>query len=578
MANLPPNPGSSDTNASPSARSGALVSRRRFSAAVAGTLLTGCTPWRQYVGNRFKVGPNYAKPAAAVASEWIDNADARVKAGTTDLRDWWQVFNDPYMDQLVRRAYDGNLTLRVAGLRVVESQAQLGVAVGGIFPQTQNVNATYLRNQISHANPSTSFFPFRAINSYNVGATLAWELDFWGRFRRAIESADATLDASVENYDDALVMLLSDTCDAYVQYRTAQQRLKYAQENVAIQTGVLGIAEDRFKAGVANELDVTQARSNLSRTEALIPQFQLNKRVQGNRLCILMGIPPRELDSLLGEETPIPSAPPEVVLDVPAELLLRRPDVRRAERLVAAQSAQIGIAVSDLYPHMSITGNLNVNSQLPNLLFTGSAVAGNVGPTFNWSILNYGRFRNNIRYQDARFQELAVEYQQVVLKANADAENALNTFLRAQEQVRVLQVSVQAAKRSVEIVTEQYKAGTADFNRVFNIQALLTQEQDGLAQAQSAVALGLVLLYRNLGGGWQLRLEEPRPNTTVDALPVNESQSTPPPPPPPSDAKPINEEASRVKPVVYLEDKLPSAPPPPVLQNFSLHLDPPEKK
>ncbi len=470
-------------------------------------LVVGCnTSWREYRQNGWKVGPNYKKPVAAVSDTWIDAGDSRVRPGEPDLVHWWHVFNDPEMDRVIQYAYRQNLDLRTAGLRILESQAVLGVTVGGFFPQTQQLEASYQRNQISHANPTTNFFPFRAINRYDFGGRIAWELDFWGRFRRQIESSEASLDASIENYDAAMVLLMAETADAYVQYRTAEQRLAYARQNIEAQRNTYEYYKIRVEKGRDKPVDMMQAKANLFRTEALIPEYEVNKRTANNRLCVLLGIPPQDLNPPRSTPEIIPQTPPEVVVSVPAELILRRPDVRNAERQAAAQSALIGYAESELYPHVSITGYLGLNAVEFPLLWSQKAWIGNVGPTFQWQILQYGRLRNNIRIQDARFQQLAVQYQQTVLKANEEAENAIVTFLRAKEQVLALNEAVSAALESVRLTTVESELGAQDYNRVFNLQVLLTQEQDRLALAQSAAARGLIQLYKALGGGWQMRL------------------------------------------------------------------------
>jgi outer membrane protein TolC len=219
-----------------------------------------------------------------------------------------------------------------------------------------------------------------------------------------------------------------------------------------------------------------------------------------------LGIPPQTLDETLTGRNGIPQAPPQVAVGIPAELLRRRPDVRRAEREVAAQSALIGVAVSDLYPPFSISGTIYLDAMQFKDLFHPDSVAGNVGPSFRWDILNYGRLANNIRVQESRFQQLAVQYQNIVLQANAEAENALVGFLKAQQQVKWLAQSTDAARESVELVLRQYREGRVDFNRVFSVQELLTRQQDQLAIAQGSVDQNLIQLYRSLGGGWQIRL------------------------------------------------------------------------
>ncbi len=469
--------------------------------------LSGCTPFGEYVRNGLKVGPNYLRPAAPVEKDWIDAADVRVRSDSADMSNWWRVFNDPVLDGLITKAYEQNLTLREAGFRVLEARAQLGIAVGQFFPQTQDAFGSYSRNATSLANANTGFLPNQFYDQWNIGFNLAWELDFWGRFRRAIEAADADLDASVESYDDVLVTLLGDVAATYVRMRVLEAELQLVRGNVALQQQTLSFASARFRGGNASELDVDQAKSNLAQTEALVPQFEIQLRQANNGLCILLGIPPDDLRVMLGAKD-IPTAPVDVTTGVPAELLARRPDVRRAERVVAGQSARVGVATSELYPHISINGNIGSSAQSVSDLFTSPALNGFASPAFQWNVLNYGRLLNNIRLQDARLQELIVTYQNTVLNASREVENGLVTFLRSQQRADSLAASVTAAQRAVDISLAQYRGGIVDFNRVALLEQNLVQQQDLQAQAQGAIALGLIDVYRALGGGWQIRLAE----------------------------------------------------------------------
>ncbi len=507
----------------------------RILAALLLTLLGGCTSTREYFANGFKVGPNYCRPAAPVAEEWIDTQSAALNTSPVDDAAWWRVFNDPVLDALVASAYEQNLTLRVAGLRIQEARAQRAIAAGNLFPQGQQAFGDYTRIGVSQNSRTGGFFgdPY---SQWTLGANLAWELDFWGRFRRAIEAADANLDASVENYDDVLVLLISDVAQSYTSIRIAEQRLAYARENVRIQQGSLRIAQDRLREGATTRLDVTQAQTDLSNTEASIPVLEASRRQAANQLCILLGMPPQNLDGILDGNRGIPKAPAQVAVGIPAELLRRRPDVRRAEREVAAQSAMIGVATSELYPHFSINGTIFLDATTFADLFDTNSVAGNVGPAFNWNILNYGRLVNNIRVQDARFQQLAVQYQNTVLQANAEAENALVGFLKSQQQVRSVAQSAEAARQSVEIVMTQYQEGKSDFNRVFTVQRVLTQQQDQLAIVEGSVAENLIQLYRSLGGGWRMRLNGPAQQAAAvpqaaAAAPGQPAVAAPPAPP-----------------------------------------------
>jgi len=471
-----------------------------------GGLACGCTSLPEYIHNGFKVGPNYGRPPAPVAREWIDAADVRVRSEADDLSKWWTVFNDPVLNSLVCSAYQQNLSLRVAGFRVLEARAQMLIDVGNLLPQTQAMTGSYTRNALSRETANSNFVTSgkRWFSQWQYGFNLSWELDFWGRFRRAVEADAAALDASVENYDDVLVTLLGDVATNYVNLRTLEGRIKYARANVDLQRKTLEIVQGRFKNGLTSELDVDQARSTLEQTEAAIPELEISLRQTSNQLCILLGIPPEELRQRLGP-APIPSAPPQVVVGIPADLLRRRPDVRRAERQAAAQSARIGIAEAEFYPHIAINGTMNYEAEHFKDLFREKAFSGTVGPSFQWNILNYGRLLNNVRLQDATFQELVAAYQNTVLSAQQDVENGLVTFLKAQQRTKSQQSSVDDAAKAVQIALAQYNAGTIDLTRVTLLEQNLVQQQDTLAQAQGEIALGLIQAYRALGGGWQIR-------------------------------------------------------------------------
>ena len=465
--------------------------------------LGGCTHFKEYVHNGFKVGPNYGRPLVEVAPDWIDKTPL-LRREATDAATWWLAFNDPILNELILEGYAENLTLRQAGARILEARAVQGIAIGGLFPQTQQANGSYthtLRSARAVTIPSAS----RNFSNWQTGLNMSWEIDFWGRYRRLIEASSAELEATVEAYDDVLVMLLADIGQAYIEIRSLQKRIELADANVKALAGSRDIAKARFEAGATSEVDFLQAQTILSQTEALIPRLQADLRVSNNRLCILLGRPPEDLVLQMGV-TPIPNPPLAVTVGIPADLIRRRPDVRQAERLLAAQCAQIGVAESDLYPHISVNGTLGVSAQQFNGLFKNGAGYGTVGPQFNWNILNYGRLLNNIRVQDARFIQLYRAYEQQVLVANQEAEDAIIRYFKARERVVALSSAVDAADRSSQLVLNLYKEGKADYNRVFNVLTFLVAQQDLLAQAQGDVGLYMVEINRALGGGWQIRL------------------------------------------------------------------------
>jgi NodT family efflux transporter outer membrane factor (OMF) lipoprotein len=461
------------------------------------------------------VGPNFVKPDAELEPGWMEKENPKIKSEPADFSDWWMVFNDPVLNGLIEKAYQQNLNLQIAGLRILEARAQLGVAVGLQYPQTQEVKGGATANQLSE-NAANEAGADRFFYDYQIGFDAAWELDFWGRFRRGVESSTASLYASVANYDDILVSLTAEVARTYVVIRTFEKRLAVTRENVRLQKESLRLTELRFKEGVATKLDVTQARALLKQTEALIPRLETSLRQAKNGLAVLLGILPAEIQPMLGGPRPIPIAPAQVAVGIPAELLRRRPDIRLAEFQAAAQSARIGVAKSDLYPRFSLVGSIGLQSsdavgvQSNNAnfsdLFSSNSITYFVGPTLQWPILNYGRLKNNVRVQDARFQQLVVNYQNTVLQAAQEVEDAMVGFLRTQEETKLLSESVENYKLSVDISLIQYREGEVGYQRVVDTQRFLTQEEDNLASTTGSIAINLIAMYKALGGGWELRL------------------------------------------------------------------------
>lgn len=482
--------------------------------------LGGCTPLTQYFHNGFKVGPNYQTPPAPIALDWIDANDVHVRKSTDDLSAWWKVFDNPELTSLVCASYNQNLTLRQAGLQILQARAERGIVVGQLFPQTQQMTGDYLREATSRetAGRNLSTSGTRFFGQWDYGFNLSWELDFWGRFRRAVEAANDNLDVSVANYDDVLVSLVSDVAATYVTLCTTRQRLRYVNMNIALQSKVV---ESVKLNPNTTSVDYQQALSTLRQTQALIPPLEISLRQDSAKLCTLLGIPQEDMAARLQLEK-IPQAPPDVVVGMPAELLRRRPDVRRAERKAAAESAAIGIAESEFYPHIAVTGTLAYSAADFNHLFSPRAMNGVVGPTFRWNVLNYGRILNGVRREEAIFGQLVLAYQNTVLNANAEVERALAVFLRSQVQRQTLRESVAATQIAVNVLMEQMKAGLIDYNRIALLQQNLVQQQDQEAVASGNVALGLIQVYRALGGGWEIRLTgecDPQGNCAVQLLP-----------------------------------------------------------
>jgi NodT family efflux transporter outer membrane factor (OMF) lipoprotein len=462
------------------------------------------------------VGPDYVKPAAPEAESWLDSEEPKFETEKADFSEWWTVFDDPVLDKLVDAAYQQNLTLQIAGLRIYEARAELGIAFGFQYPQIQEGFGSGSLNQLSKNAPNQdSSIIDRYYAGYDLGLGAAWELDVWGKFRRAVQTGVANLQASIADYDDILVSLTGEVARTYIFLRTSEERLVVARQNVAIQKGSFRIASDRFKFGAVTKLDVLQARALLRTTESSVPLLQTDIRRSKNALAVLLGKLPGEIDAMLGGPGAIPEPPAEVAVGIPAELLRRRPDIRVAERQLAAQSAQIGFAKADLFPQFSLFGTLGFetasftdsrsNNSSFNDLFDKDSFFYSTGGGFRWDILHYGRITNRVRVEDARFQELAVNYDDTVIKASQETEDAMVGFLRSQEAVVLLADAVEASKGAVEVSLRQYKLGEADYQRVLDTQRDLSRRQDDLVSTAGAVGQNLVGIYRALGGGWEIR-------------------------------------------------------------------------
>ncbi len=467
---------------------------------VISTLIAGCA----------KVGPDYARPPVDASTNWLEARDPRLKTNIAEQRNWWRVFNDATLDKLIDTAYRQNLPLQTAGVRVLEARAQLGVAVGELYPQMQQASGTLQYNRLSQTTLQGTFTNIFDYTQSQIGLSASWELDFWGKFRRAVESADYGLLARLADYDNTLVSLTADVATNYVLMRTAEQRLDIARRNVETQKESLRIADARFQGGTTSQRDVEQARTVLASTEAMIPALEILLRQSTNALSVLLGMPPSDLAGRLAGSSGIPVAPPYVAVGIPTDLLRRRPDVRFAEFQAAAQSAQIGVAKADLYPAFSLTGQFgflatDVGSFSLSDMFDWRSRVGTFGPAVRWNILNYGQITNQVRMQDARFQELLIQYRNAVLTAQREVEDNLIAFLKSEDRARFLAESTEAATRSLNLAVLQYRQGITDFTTVLTAQQALLTQQDNLADTLGNIARALVGVYRALGGGWQIR-------------------------------------------------------------------------
>ncbi|MGI9341607.1 MAG: efflux transporter outer membrane subunit [Gammaproteobacteria bacterium] len=460
------------------------------------------------------VGPDYQRPEVDVSEQWTEIGAAEMMDSVPDAPvSWWQVFDDPLLDELVNEAYRQNLDIEVAGLRIMEARAALGIALGNRFPQEQNVRGGVLGTGLSEN--SANFFPFADSRywSADLGFDVGWELDFWGRFRRGVEAAQADLATSLAGYDGVLVTVTAETARAYVVIRTLQQLLRVTKENVDLQRRSYEIADVLARNERVTELDVEQATTLLESTAAQVPVIEARLAQAKNALSVLLGQSPGQLDSRLGTG-PVPDPPAQVAVGVPAELLRRRPDVLAAELRAAAQSARVGIAESERYPRLGLTGSIGLRaadtgtSSLDDL-FSSDSIEFVGGPVFSWPILNYGRIKNSVRVQDARLQQSLISYQNSVLSAAREVEDAIVSHVRQREALEFLGRSAAAARRSVDLALLQYRESIVDYQRVLDTQRELNAQQQLFVQTKGEVATSLVLLYKALGGGWEIRSGNP---------------------------------------------------------------------
>jgi NodT family efflux transporter outer membrane factor (OMF) lipoprotein len=467
-------------------------------------LLTGC----------ITAGPDYVEPELETPDAWHTAATEGLAEGEASLQTWWKVFENPQLDSLIERALESNLSLELALWRVEEARALRGVAAGARVPQVD------FSGESSRSEPSDKGalgdlappggFDAQNLHDYNIGAV--WELDLFGRIRRSVESADASLQASVEDYRDVLVSLLAEVALNYVDVRSLQERIQLANANVEAQLETLGLTQDRFKTGLVSALDVAQAESNLANTESLIPTLETQLQLALNRLAVLLGQAPGAVHAELEEVHPLPSEPQDVTVGLPANLLRQRPDVRRAERQLAAQTARVGVATADLYPTFSLGGFLGVQATSSGDLTSSDSLTWGVGLPIRWNLFAGGRIRSQIRAEEARTEQAMLAYELTVLFALEETEGAMVAYENEQIRRSLLARSVDATERSLELVLTQYRAGLTDFQNVLDTQRTLLNRQDDLAASRGQVVRNLIALYRSLGGGWT-PTEEPEEPT-----------------------------------------------------------------
>ena len=486
------------------------------------------------------LGPDYEPPQTVeLPSNWNQSEVIDQSRATAD---WWTLFNDPALNKLVELSAQQNLSLEGAGLRIVQARAALGISDALIFPQQQQVNGNLARLYQNE----------NSFNSASIGLDVGWEMDIWGKYARGIESAEANLYASIASYRDVLVTITAEVARNYISYRTAQERAYLSRQNIAIQERVVAMTQVQFDSGNVSELDVQQAKTQLYATQSSLPGLTIAQIQSRNALAVLLGTRPEEIEPILAlteersvssyderlssmDTSPgaeerhmrdynthsiIPTAPP-ISTTIDAQLVMQRPDLQVAELSAQAQSARIGATQANLYPQFFLAGSIGVSETVRSgdSFSFSNAVTAAVGPGFSWNVFQYDRIKNQVRIEDARFQESLTNYNQQVLQAISEVSNALEGYRYTLERSEYDYGAVRAAIRAFNISANQYNNGLVTYQRLLSTVEKMTLREDAYAQTRGSIATQIVSLYKALGGGWEPFTGAPivKP-TTVDQM------------------------------------------------------------
>lgn len=466
-----------------------------------------CLPVLVFVmlGGCVTLGPDYQEPDVSWLQDWQTDLYGQVasqsETADADLTFWWQVFDDPVLSALVAEARKSSPTMQLAGIAVLESRAAAGIANATRYPQVQQVtgNAASVTTGETGSGESDSF------GDYGLGFGIGWELDFWGRFRRSIESADAAFFASIANQQNVQVLLASQVASLYYGYLSTKFRIEIAEENARIQKRSFEITEALYNSGQDSELDLQQAKTQYLATLSSIPSLEISLVTTKNGLAALLGRQPGDVPELDNVPDNLPLVEPQILADIPANLLVRRPDIRAGAWAVAAQSAQIGVSKADYYPAIDLVGSLGLSGNT----ISSDSTSLVVGSAFTWNVFDYGLIGNNVRLQDARLQQAIVSYQNSVLQAASEIDDAAINVVKTHERKEILSQTVVSATRSLELARTRYQEGYADFQRVLDAQRTLFSQAEKELVNRADHVTAIVSLYKALGGGWlEMPVEE----------------------------------------------------------------------
>jgi multidrug efflux system outer membrane protein len=470
------------------------------------------------------VGPDYHPPKTRSPANWSETQLEGETNASVSILEWWKTFNDSELNSLIERAVATNHDLRIANGRLRQARAlrsgvaaDLGPTINGSAGYTDartSRNSTPFKTSGPGGAAITSNFLFQT-DLYDAHFDASWEIDVFGGRRRALQQASALVASAEEDRRDVLVSVLAEVARNYIEVRNFQQRIAITQKNIKAQQDAVDIARSRFNAGLASELDAKQAEALLATTQAQIPLLETSLKQGVHRLGVLIGREPGALLVELSQVAPIPAPPPEVAVGLPSDLLRRRPDVRRAERQLAADTANVGVQTSELFPKFTLTGVAGFQSFAVSDWFSGGSRYWSAGPTVTWRILDIGHVRSQIQAAKAQAQQSMAVYEKTVLTSCEDTENALVAYANEQVRYRALSDAVAANHASLEFANDRYAKGLADFLNVLDAERSLYQTEDQLADSQGTVSVDLVALYKALGGGWAA-LEQ-----RADVLPAN---------------------------------------------------------
>jgi NodT family efflux transporter outer membrane factor (OMF) lipoprotein len=471
------------------------------------------------LGGCAAVGPNYTRVAPKAPEKWHAELQSGLSAAQLNseiLAHWWNTLNDPELSSLAERAVKGNLTLKDAQSRLREARALRGISQAGLFPTLDAGASVTKRRSSENSDTGTEK------NLYAAGFDAGWELDVFGGVRRSVEAAQASLEATEADLHNVVVSLLAEVALNYVEVRTYQARLSAAYANIKTQQETYDLNKSRYEAGIIDELAVQEALYNLERSRSQIPTLEIGLEAAKNRLAVLLGESPGALHQELNETKPIPVPPMTVAVGVPAETLRNRPDIRIAERNLAAQTARIGVATADLYPKFRLFGTIGLESLSSKDFLEWASRTWSIGPGVSWNIFDAGAIRQNIKVETARQEQALIQYESAVLSAQEEVENVLVAFAKEQRRRESLSRATEAARQADRLARDRYQAGLVDFSNVLITQLSLLSFQDELVQSDGAVTTNLVRLYKAFGGGWQF-YEAMKDNAMTS---VNEKQQT----------------------------------------------------